>query len=143
MCSGENSEEISTKFSRARGSFVYCTRGVHYIHMKALIKLILGAIAVFATSYILPGMHVKDFWTAVIVALVLAIVNVLIRPILVLLTFPVTIVTLGLFLFVINSLMVLLVARIVPGFVVDGFWWAMLASVVISIVNGFLSAIAE
>ncbi len=111
--------------------------------MKALIKLILGAIAVFATSYILPGMHVKDFWTAVIVALVLAIVNVLIRPILVLLTFPVTIVTLGLFLFVINSLMVLLVARIVPGFVVDGFWWAMLASVVISIVNGFLSAIAE
>ena len=113
------------------------------MYMKALIKLILGAIAVFTTSYILPGMHVKDFWTAVIVALVLAIVNVLIRPILVLLTFPVTIVTLGLFLFVINSLMVLLVARIVPGFVVDGFWWAMLASVVISIVSGFLSAIAE
>ncbi len=111
--------------------------------MKALIKILLGALAVFAASYVLPGVHVQDFWTALVVAIILALVNAVLRPILVLLTLPVTMLTLGLFLFVINSLMVLLVARIVPGFVVDGFWWALLASVVISIISGFLDALAE
>ena len=111
--------------------------------MKALIKILLGALAVFAASYVLPGVHVKDFWTALVVAIVLALVNAVLRPILILLTLPATILTFGLFLFVINSCLVLLVAKVVPGFTVDGFWWAMVFSIVASIIGSFLDTVAE
>lgn len=79
-----------------------------------------------------------SFWTAIVVAIVLGIVNALLKPLLILLTLPVTILTLGLFLFVINAALVLLVAKLVPGFEVRGFWWAMLFSLVVSIIGAFL-----
>ena len=87
------------------------------------------------SAYILPGVHVQNFWTALVVALVMGVLNILIKPLLVILTLPITIVTFGLFLLVINALMVLLASRIVPGFTVDGFWWAVLFSILVSLIN--------
>lgn len=110
--------------------------------MRFLINLLVGGFAVFVSAYILPGVTVDSFLTAIIVALVLGIVNVLVEPILVLLTLPVTVLTLGLFLFVINALMILLVAAIVPGFKVNGFLTALIFSLVLSVVSWFLHALA-
>jgi len=81
--------------------------------------------------------------TAIVVAVVLGIVNTFIKPILLLLTFPLTILSLGLFYFVINALMVLLVSAIVPGFKVSGFFWALIFSLVLSIVSFFLNSLAK
>ena len=100
--------------------------------MKALAQLLLNASAVFITSYILPGVNVDNFIVAIIVAVVLGIVNMILRPILIFLTIPVTVLTLGLSVFIINALLVLLVARIVPGFHVDSFWWALAFSLILS-----------
>jgi len=77
--------------------------------------------------------HIHDLWTAVIFALVFAFLNAIIKPILVLLTFPITVVTLGLFLFVINALIILLADKLLDGLKVDGFWWALLFSIILSI----------
>lgn len=103
-----------------------------------LIKLLVGTVAVMAAAYLVPGVGVKDVSTALIVAIVLGLLNVVLKPILVLLTLPATLLSFGLFLFVINALLVLLAARLVPGFAVDGFWTAMLFSVVVSLVGWFL-----
>lgn len=110
--------------------------------MRLLFNLLVGTLAVLIASYLLPGVHVDGFFTAVVVAIVLGIVNVLIKPILVLLTLPITILSLGLFIFVINALMILLVAKLVPGFTVDSFWWALLFSLVLSLVNSFLHSLS-
>jgi putative membrane protein len=95
------------------------------------------------TAYLLPGVKVDGFLTAIVVAVVLGIVNMFIKPILLLLTFPLTILSLGLFYFVINALMVLLVSAIVPGFKVSGFFWALIFSLVLSIVSSFLNSLAK
>lgn len=108
-----------------------------------LIRLILSAIAVLICSYVLPGAHVSGFITALVVAGVLAIVNILLKPILVILTIPITIVTFGLFLLVINTLMIMLVSGLVSGFDVDGFWWAFLFSVALSIVNSVFESMQD
>jgi putative membrane protein len=111
--------------------------------MGILINLLVSAVAVFASAYILPGVHVTDFLTAIIVAIILAVVNAVLKPILVILTLPITIVTLGLFYLVINALMILLVAAIVPGFKVDGFLWAIIYSLVLSIVSSVLQTFTK
>lgn len=110
---------------------------------NTLIRLILSAIAVLICAYILPGAHVSGFLTAIVVAGVLAIVNIILKPILVILTIPITVVTLGLFLLVINTLMIMLVGSLVPGFDVDGFWWALIFSVALSIVNSVFEGMQE
>jgi len=107
------------------------------------VNLIVSALAVLISAYILPGVKVDGFLTAVVVAVVLGIVNMFIKPVLLLLTFPLTILSLGLFYFVINALMVLLVSAIVPGFKVSGFFWALIFSLVLSIVSSFLSSLAK
>lgn len=107
--------------------------------MGLLIQILVSALAVFASAYILPGVHVDTFLTAIIVAIILGVVNMILKPILVVLTLPITIITLGLFYFVINALMILLVANLVPGFTVDGFWWALLYSLVLSVVSSILN----
>ena len=111
--------------------------------MALLINILISALAVFASAYILPGVHVDTFLTAIIVAVILGVVNMILKPILVILTLPITIVTLGLFYFVINALMILLVANLVPGFTVDGFWWALIYSLVLSIVSSVLNMFAK
>lgn len=111
--------------------------------MKALAQLLLNASAVFITAYILPGVNVDNFIVAIIVAVVLGIVNMILRPILIFLTLPVTVITLGLSVFVINALLVILVTRIVPGFQVENFWWALSFSLILSIVTSFLNALTK
>ncbi|NMM49320.1 phage holin family protein [Marinigracilibium pacificum] len=101
--------------------------------MKFIFKIIITALAVFAGAYIIPGVHTESFSVALILALVLTVLNVTIKPLLVILTIPITIVTLGLFLLVINALIILLADYLVSGFSVSGFWTALLYSIVVSI----------
>lgn len=105
-----------------------------------LLAIIISTIAVFVTAHILPGVHVEGWGTALVVAVILGFINAFIRPLLFLLTLPINILTLGLFTFVIMAFCVILTTYIVPGFTVDGFWWALAFALVLSILNGFLSA---
>lgn len=106
--------------------------------MNTFIYLLVSSIAVLISAYVLPGVRVAGFLQAFLVALFLGIVMTFIRPIILLLTLPVNIVTLGLFTFVINALLILLVSNIVPGFKVDNFWWALAFGLILSLVSGFL-----
>lgn len=108
--------------------------------MKFLIKILVTGLAVLISSYILPGVNVEGMLTAVIVAAVLTLLNVSVKPLLIILTIPITIFTLGLFLLVINALMIMLAGRIVPGFTVDGFWYALLFSIVLSIISSIFES---
>ncbi|MDF2157751.1 phage holin family protein [Algoriphagus sp. CAU 1675] len=101
-----------------------------------LVKIILGGISVLIAEFFLPGVHVSGWLTGFLLAGLLILINLTIKPIMIILTFPLTILTLGLFLLVINALAIMLADEIIPGFEVDGFWWALLFSVVLSIVNG-------
>ncbi len=107
--------------------------------MNLLIKLILSAVAVIVVSYLLPGVYIDDFWSAFILAVVLSLLNYVVKPILVILTIPLTVVTLGLFLLVINALIILMADSIIDGFIVEGFWWALLFSLLLSLVNSLLT----
>ncbi len=100
-----------------------------------IIKLLLNALLVFALAWALPGVHVESFWTALIVAIILGLLNIFVKPILIIITIPVTIITLGLFLLVINALVIQLAAWMVDDFVVDTFWWALLFSLILSVMN--------
>ncbi len=104
-----------------------------------LFRWVLNAIAVLITAYVLPGVTVSSFFVALVVAVVLGFLNAIVKPVLIFLTLPVTVLTLGLFLFIINALMILLSSAIVPGFTVRGFWWALLFSVVLSLVHWVLA----
>lgn len=106
--------------------------------MKILINLVLSAVAVFIASYILPGVHVASFTSALIAAVVLGVINAVLKPILLILTLPINILTLGLFTFVLNAVLIMVAAAIVPGFSVDGFIWALILSVVLTIINSVL-----
>lgn len=109
--------------------------------MKTLLHLILSGVAVVIAAYLLPGVELSNFVAAIVVAVVIGVLNALLRPILIILTLPINILSLGLFTFVINALIVVVTSSIVPGFRVDNFWWAILFSLVLSIVNWFLSSI--
>lgn len=106
--------------------------------MKFLLRIGVTALVAFALARVLKGIHVDTIWTALVFALVLAVLNVLVKPILILLTLPLTIVTLGLFLFVVNTLVVLLASRLVDGFSIRNFWWGLLFALVLSLVNTVL-----
>ena len=110
--------------------------------MNIIISILINTIAVLVTGYILPGIHIANFWTALAVAIVLGIVNAVLRPIIFILTLPLNILTLGLFSFVIMGLLVYLVSAIVPGFKVDNFWWAILFAIIVAIINWFLHSLA-
>jgi putative membrane protein len=107
--------------------------------MRLLLVWILNAIALLAVAYLYPGVQVQDWKAAAIAALVLGLVNTLVKPVLFLLTLPVTIVTLGLFLLVLNALLFWAVASLVPGFHVNGFWAALLGAVLYSVIGWLLS----
>ena len=106
--------------------------------MSILISLVLSTIAVFITAYILPGVKLDGWTSALIVAVVLGLINAVIRPLLLILTLPINILTLGLFTFVIIAVCVMLASAFVPGFHVDGFLWAMAFGVILAIINSFL-----
>jgi putative membrane protein len=106
--------------------------------MNSIVKIFVIAAISFALAHLLNGVHVDSFWTAIVFALVLALLNVFAKPLFILLTLPVTLITLGLFLFVINALMVLLASKIVDGFRIDNFWWALLFSLILSFIMSFI-----
>jgi putative membrane protein len=104
--------------------------------MNFILKVLITAVnAYLLAEYILPGIHINDFLTAIVVAFVLALLDAIVKPILILFTLPVTIFSLGLFLFVINAIIILIDAYFVGGFRVDGFWYALLFSICLSLVN--------
>ncbi|MBT8204910.1 MAG: phage holin family protein [Eudoraea sp.] len=106
--------------------------------MNFILKLLLSALAVVVLANILPGVAVDSFLTAVIVAVVLSLLNFLVKPILIILTLPVTILTLGLFLLIINALIILLADFLIDGFSVSTIWWALLFSLLLSLLNSIL-----
>jgi len=111
--------------------------------MNVLVKILLSSIAVIIASYLLPGVYVDDFITAVIIAVLLSLLNVTVKPLLVILTIPITVFTLGLFLLAINAVIILIASSIVPGFVVDNFWWALIFSLLLSLINALLSDLSK
>jgi putative membrane protein len=106
--------------------------------MNFLLRILVTALVAFALANLLNGIQVKAFSTALVFALVLAVLNVLVKPILIILTLPLTIITLGLFLLVVNTLVVLLASRLVDGFSIDNFWWGLLFALLLSVVNAVL-----
>jgi len=111
--------------------------------MRFFINWFLYALAIGITAWILPGVHLSGFFAALVTAAILGLVNGILRPVLFIFTLPLTILTLGLFTFVLNALMVLLAAAIVPGFTVDGFWWAVGFSLVLSLFVYFVGEATE
>ncbi|MFN9806435.1 MAG: phage holin family protein [Betaproteobacteria bacterium] len=109
--------------------------------MRILLVWILNAIALWLVAVLVPGVQVEDPLHAFIAAVVLGLVNALVKPLLVILTLPITVLTLGLFLLVINALLFWGVGSLLPGFHVDGFWWAMLGALVYSVLTWALSAL--
>lgn len=106
--------------------------------IEFLVWLLINALGVYVTAAILPGVALRDFGTAVVAAVILAVANAVIRPILVVLTLPLTILTLGLFLLVINALMILVVDALLDGFSTRNFWWALLFGIVLALINTVL-----
>lgn len=123
--------------------------GLHYVAAakikntmgKLVLVWLINALALLALPYVVPSVQVSGFLTALVAALVLGLVNSLIRPVLVLLTLPVTLVTLGLFIFVINGLLFWMVASFVEGFRVAGFWSAVLGAIVYALISWAASAL--
>lgn len=109
--------------------------------MRLLLKWLVMAASIIIAAYFIPGVRVGSFLSALWVALFLGIVNILIRPILIIITLPINILTLGLFTFVINAALILLASSVIKGFEVAGFWWALLYSIVLSVVNSLLNLI--
>lgn len=108
-----------------------------------LAKLIITMAALFITAYILPGMAIYGLFAGFVAALILGIVNIIIKPIFIVLTLPLTLLTMGLFLFIVNGLMLWLAAAIVPGFFISGFWTAVFGSIILSIVTWFLNSVLD
>lgn len=109
--------------------------------MGFIIKLIITAIAAGLSAYLLPGVEISSVTSALVLALLLAVLNAVLRPILVLLTIPVTVVTLGLFLLVINAVIILIADALIGGFQVNGFIYALLFSIVLSVISYILELI--
>jgi putative membrane protein len=109
--------------------------------MRLLVNLLFSALAVLIAAYLLPGVHVSNFFSALIVAIVLGLLNITVKPLLIILTIPVTILTLGLFLLVINAVIILIVDGLISGFNVDGFLWALIFSLIVSFLQSVFSAL--
>ena len=111
--------------------------------MKLLLTWALYAVALLLVPYIVPGIHIESFGSALIAVVILGLVNAVIRPVFILLTLPVTLLTRGLFLFVINAMMFWWVGDLLSGFKVEGFFAALFGSIVYSIASWFLSSLTE
>jgi putative membrane protein len=111
--------------------------------MSFIIRFLLSGLAVFLTDYLLSGVRVTNFGYALIVAAVLSLANVVVKPVLILFTIPLTVLTLGLFLLVINAVIILIVDYFVPDFQVDNFWWALAFSLILSVFNSLFSDLVK
>lgn len=106
--------------------------------MNFLYKILITTVNAFILAYLLPGIKMDSFFVAILFAVLLAVLDAFIKPLLILLTLPATILTLGLFLFVINTAMVLICDEFIDGLAVEGFWYAMLFSILLSFFNSFV-----
>lgn len=104
-----------------------------------IVVWILNAVALLTVAYVLPGIVIGSFWSAMLAALVLGLLNTLVKPLLILLTLPITIVTLGLFLLVLNALVFWLAGSLFKGFQVEGFWWAVAGAILYSVISSLFS----
>ena len=111
--------------------------------MNIIIRFLLSGVAVMLTAYLLPGVHVQDYWAALLVALLISLSNMFVKPILIVLTIPITLFTFGLFLLVINALIILMVDYFVDTFYVDGFWWALAFSLILSVFNSLFGDLTK
>lgn len=111
--------------------------------MKFLIQLLITALAVMISTYLLAGVHIDGFITAIIVAAVLSFLNAIVKPLLIILTIPITVVTLGLFLLVINAIIIIITDSLIAGFKVDSFLWALGFSLILSLVNSILNGLSK
>ncbi|HEX9397484.1 MAG TPA: phage holin family protein [Burkholderiales bacterium] len=109
--------------------------------MKILLVWLINALSLLTVAYVMPGIAIASFWTAMVAAVVLGLVNAVLRPVLILLTLPATILTLGLFIFVINGLLFWLVGTTLQGFIVTGFWPGVFGAIVYSIVSWALASV--
>ncbi len=110
---------------------------------RFFLTLLISTLAVLIGAYLLPGVTVTGFWVALVTAVVIGLFNAVLRPVLVLLTLPITIMSLGLFMLVINALLIMLASAVIPGFSVANFWWALLFSIVLAVLNSFLGGIGK
>jgi putative membrane protein len=101
-----------------------------------LTKIGVGGISVLLADLLLGGVHVDGWLTGFLLAAVIILINLTLKPVMIILTFPITLLSLGLFLLVINALVIIMAAEIIPGFSVDGFWWALAFSIILSLING-------
>lgn len=109
--------------------------------MSLLLQILISSVAVYFTAWLLPGVSVKSFGASILVAIVLGILNAILKPILQFISFPVTIITLGLFLFVINTIIILIASSLMgSSFHVENFWWALLFSIIMSIVISIMES---
>lgn len=106
--------------------------------MKPLLKLLITSLAIIITAYFLPGVRIADFWTAITVAVAMGIVNTIIKPIVLFFTLPLNILTLGLFTFVVNGALIMLITFFIPGFQIEGFFTAVIFSILVMIINWIL-----
>lgn len=111
--------------------------------MNFLVRILITALAAFAAAYLLPGVHINQFSTALLLAIVLALLNGIVKPILVILTLPITIFSLGFFLLVINALIILMASHFVKGFTVDGFWRALFFSILLSVLSSLMERLGR
>ncbi len=110
--------------------------------MRFLLNILITSLAVFLTAFLLKGgIHLQNYSTAILVAVVLVLLNNFLKPILIFFTIPLTIFTLGLFLIVINASIILIAGEIVSGFIVDGFWWAVGFSIILSIITSIMNPV--
>ncbi len=112
--------------------------------MNLLLNLLVTTLSILVASYLLSeGVRIDDFWTALVVAIILGVINMFIKPIITIITLPITVLTLGLFMFVINALLVMLISWGVNGFEVVNFWWALGFSVIVSLVSSFMNTLLK
>ena len=107
--------------------------------LKMIFKWIIYAVLIMITAWIIPGISVSNFWSAMLVCIIIGLINVFVRPVVTFISIPINFLTLGLFSFVINALLLMLAGALTPGFEVNGFLSALLVSVLLSVFSGFLN----
>ncbi len=113
------------------------------IRMKWILRILFSALAVVILAKMLPGVFVDSYTTAIIVAIVISLLNFIVKPLLIILTLPVTLLTLGLFLLIINALIILMADGLIGGFSVDSIWWALLFSLLLSLLQSIFQALLK
>lgn len=111
--------------------------------MKLILKILLTAVAVLVLAYVLPGVSVASYGSAIIVAIVLGLLRAIVKPVLIFLTLPITIITLGLFLLVINAIIIMMADYFIDGFGVRNFWWALGFSLALSFLQSILHSLLK